>query len=37
MPICTTIDRGASYRQRRRKDVAPDTPTRIIEETRDDD
>jgi hypothetical protein len=37
MPICTTMDRGASYRQRRRKGVAPNTPTRIIEDTWDDD
>ena len=31
------MDRGDSYRQRRRKGIAPNTPTRIIEETRDDD
>ena len=26
-----------SYRQRRRKDIAPNTPTRNIEDTKDDD
>jgi hypothetical protein len=31
------MDRSDSYRQRRRKDIAPNTPTRIIEDTRDDD
>jgi hypothetical protein len=31
------MDRGDSYRQRRRKGIAPNTPTGIIEETRDDD
>jgi UbiD family decarboxylase len=31
------MDRGDSYRQRRRKGIAPNTPTRTIEETRDDD
>jgi 3-polyprenyl-4-hydroxybenzoate decarboxylase len=31
------MDRGDSYRQRRRKDIAPNTPTRIIDEPRDDD
>jgi hypothetical protein len=29
-------DRGESYRQRRRKGIAPNTPTRPIEETNDD-
>jgi hypothetical protein len=31
------MDRGETYRQRRRKGIAPNTPTRIIEDTRDDD
>ena len=31
------MDRSDSYRQRRRKDIAPNTPTRIIEDTRSDD
>jgi hypothetical protein len=31
------MDRSDSYRQRRRKGIAPNTPTRTIEETRDDD
>jgi UbiD family decarboxylase len=31
------MDRGDSYRQRRRKGIAPNTPTRIIEGLRDDD
>ena len=30
------FDRGESYRQRRRKGIAPNTPTRAIEETNDD-
>jgi hypothetical protein len=30
------FDRGESYRQRRRKGIAPNTPTRLIEETNDD-
>jgi UbiD family decarboxylase len=31
------MDRGETYRQRRRRGIAPNTPTRIIEDTRDDD
>jgi UbiD family decarboxylase len=31
------MDRGETYRQRRRKGIAPNTPTRIIEDTWDDD
>jgi UbiD family decarboxylase len=31
------MDRGETYRQRRRKGIAPNTPTRINEDTRDDD
>jgi hypothetical protein len=31
------MERGESYRQRRRKGIAPNTPTRTIEETRDDE
>jgi UbiD family decarboxylase len=30
-------DRSESYRQRRRRDVAPNTPSRTIEDTRDED
>jgi hypothetical protein len=30
------MERGESYRQRRRKGIAPNTPTRLIEETNDD-
>jgi 4-hydroxy-3-polyprenylbenzoate decarboxylase len=31
------MDRSDSYRQRRRKGIAPNTPTRTVEGTRDDD
>ncbi len=31
------MERGDSYRQRRRKGIAPNTPTRNIEDTQDDD
>jgi UbiD family decarboxylase len=31
------IDRSESYRQRRRRGIAPNTPSRIIEGTKDDD
>ena len=31
------IDRSESYRQRRRRGIAPNTPSRIIEGTKDED